>query len=323
MNLAQIRTAVRDILTAGGGKNTNIATDNFWANSEIDFYINAAQSEVYKAIRRARADYFTRILRSTDSIQVIDGHTFDPSSLRWQAGVGNYELPHDFLRMKLITDLSDSRVRMTASDIAKYEFRILMNSNSGFGYQFFYDILGIRTLIVRPLPVDIRDFEFIYEKKLPTLKDRTTGTVSVIQGNTTATFSAGADISNYASVGMQLVVGTTTTDPVADPTETYPEIKTIDSATQVTLTRPYLEADATNAKYILSPVSEIPANHHEILVAYATVLGFKKGTNPHSDSVREWQDIYNSQLPSLITEVELRHSELETVQAYLEDFGDD
>lgn len=324
MNLAQIRTAVRDIISAGAGMNTDIAPDVFWSNAEIDSYINMGQEELYKAIRRARSDYFTRILRSTDAPLLILGQLFDPSTLRWVADQGNYTLPPDFVRMKLMTDLSSERVRFMASDIAKNEFKVLMNQEGGStAREYLYDILGIRTLMFRPRPAEVRDLEYIYEKRLVRLRDRTVGTVSVLNGNTTATFSVSTDIQNRVVVGSELIIGTSSLLPTADPTDTYPVIKSINSATQVTLEATYKDPDASNVMFIISPVSEVPEHHHYLLVAFAGIMAFKKGTNPHSDSVKEWQDVYNSMIPSLISDVEIRQgSDTETVSAYLEDLYD-
>lgn len=324
MNLAQIRSAVRDILSAGGGMNTTVTTDTFWSDSEIDSYINTAQEELYKTARRARSDYFMRILRSTDSSLMILGQTFDPSTLRWVENIGNYTLPPDFVRMKLMTDLSTDRVRFVASDIAKNEFKVLMNSEGGStAREYLYDILGVKTLIFRPRPAEVRDIEFIYEKRLARLRDWSTGDVTVTNMNSTATFSASADIQNRIEVGSELVVGTTGVLPTADPTETYPVIKSIDSATQVTFESTYKEASGSALKFRVSPVSEIPQHHHYLLVAFAAILGFKKGTNPHVDSVAQWQEVYNSMVPSFISDVEIRQgSDTETVSAYLEDMYD-
>jgi hypothetical protein len=304
--------------------NTVVTADTFWADAEVDSYINTAQEELYKAARRARSDYFVRILRTTDSPLIILGQLFDPSTLRWVADQGNYQLPPDFVRMKLMTDLSSERIKIIASDIAKNEFRVLMNQEGGStAREYLYDILGVRTLILRPRPAEARDIEFIYEKRLPRLRDWSTGDVSVTNLNNTASFSVSADIQNRIVVGSELVVGTASLLPTADPTETYPVIKSIDSATQVTLEATYKDATIANAKFRVSPVSEIPEHHHNLLVAYAAMIGFKKGTNPHTDSVAQWQDVYNSMIPSFISDVEIRQgSDPETVTAYLEDLYD-
>lgn len=322
MNLAQIRAAVRDLLTAGGGQNVDISNDTFWTDSEINTYINKAQDEVYKIIRRSRSDYFTRILRSTDSALRIRSHLFVPSTLRWVVGQGNYSLPPDFVRMKLISDISSDRVKLRASDIAKNELRILMNTNAGgTTREFLYDIIGTRSLVIRPIPQDIRDFEFIYEKVLAILRDWSTGSVSVTNGSTIVTFTATADVLNRMSVGDELIVGTAAAQQATpDPNEGYPVIKSLDSATQVTLEAPYLGATASGVAYRVSSVSEIPVHHHQMLVAFAASQGFKKGTNPHLESADLWRAEFDAMIPSLVADVETRHgSDFETVDAYLED----
>jgi len=324
MNLAQIRTAIRDILTAGGGTNTTIQSDTFWSDSEINAAINRAQTEVYKIIRRARADYFTRILRTTDPVFIARGRQFNPATLQWQQGVGNYQLPPDFVRMKLITDLSSDRVRLIASDIARNEFRVLMNETGGStAREYLYDILGVRTLVIRPMPQEVRDLEFIYEKQIENLQDFTTGAVDLTNNNSTATFSASADITDLFMVGDELVVGDATNSPVADPNNNYLVIKSIDSTTQVTLENVYLGTTVSGAKFIVSRVSEIPEHHHQLLVCLGASYCFNKGTNPSADSAQIWRNEYNAMIPSLINDVEVRQgSDQETVQAYLEDLYD-
>jgi hypothetical protein len=318
MNLAQMRIAVRDLLTAGGGTNTVINNDSFWGDTEINLAINQAQAEIYKIIRRARADFFTRVLRTTDSPLVIRNQLYDPSSLRWVAEQGNYTLPPDFVRMKLITDLdATDRVRLVGGDISKNEFRILMNAAAReSSREFLYDILGMRTLVIRPVPVEVRDFEFIYERTLPNLQDFSVGSVSVTQNNNTATFSASAQADVLFSVGDELIIGTTTPNPNMH----YPVIKSIDSSTQVTLERVYLDATAADTTYIVSNVSEIPHQHHFMLVCLATAYCFNKGTNPSADAASIWRNEFNAMVPSLVNDLESRQgSDIETVQAYLEE----
>lgn len=325
MNLAQMRIAVRDILTAGGGSNTVMNTDDFWNDSEINFALNRAQDELYKVIRNARADYFTRILRSTDGPLVLRGQTFDPSTLRWVTEQGNYSLPIDFVRMKLITDLSSDRVRMSASDLTKSEFRILMNENAGgVTREYLYDILGVRTLVVRPIPGEARDFEFIYEKRLQPLRDYTTGNVYALEDSTLAIFTSA--VTGNFEVGDEIIANNTK----PDPNKQFSVIKSIDSPTQVTLESVWVDPTydtggngTSPTSYIVSSVSEIPRHHHQLLVCLAASYCFKKGTNPHLESAAIWRSEYDSMLPLLINEVESRQgSDVETANAYLEDLYD-
>jgi hypothetical protein len=324
MNLAQLKTQLRDLLTAGGGQNTATSKDDFWSESELGTYINMAQQEVYKIIRRARSDYFTRILRSTDSPLVISGQLFDPASLAWVAGQGNYTLPPDFVRMKLITDLSIDNVRLIGSDIARNEFRVIMQMSGGnTAREFLYDILGVRTLVIRPIPDTERQFEFIYEKMLDPLRDWSTGNVSVVNGNNTVTFSGITDIRTVFVPGDELIVGTSTAQATPDPDTVYPVIKSLDSPTQATLANVYSGATQSGVKFTVSSVSEIPKHHHYLLVAKAAVYAFKKGTNPSSDAAALWQAEFDSMIPSLVNDVETRQgSDIETTMPYLEDIYD-
>lgn len=323
MNLAQLRTQLRDIITAGGGTNVNTGSDDFWSDSELNTYINMAQQELYKIIRRARSDYFMRVLKSTDSSLVIMGQLFDPSTLRWVAGTGTYIMPPDFVRMRMITDLATDQVRLVGSDIAKNQFRIIMNSSSSQGVQeYLYDILGVRSLIIRPVPQEVKDFEFIYEKALAPLRDWSTGSISLTNNSSIATFSASANIQNQLNVGDEIIAGIDAANHTTpEPDAHYPVVRSIDSATQVTLARVYLGTTVSNAVYRASSVSEIPLQHQYMLVCKAAVLAFKKGTNPSTDAAALWQSEFDSMVPGLVNDVESRQgSDLETSEAYLEDF---
>lgn len=325
MNLAQIRSAVRDYLTAGSGVNTNIAADTFWATQEINGYINEAVRGIYKAMRRARADYFVRIMRTTDSaFNTGFNQLFDPDTLKWVAGTGNYTLPNDFMRMKLITDLSTDRIRLIKSDIAKNEFRILMMEDGGnTAREYLYDILGVRTLLIRPVPQEEREFEFIYERLLPRLKDYSTGTATVVQDDATVEFSVSADATRNIAVGDEIILSSSSTAPTADPSETYYPVASITDATHIELARPYQGSNLSGVAYISSMVPEVPDQHHDLIIARAVLEGFRKGTNPSSDAVELWSAKVNEMLMDLINDVEIRADEAESVQAYLEDlYGD-
>lgn len=242
MNLSQMRTVLRSILTAGGGANAGIGRDDFWTDKELNTYINMAQQEVYKIIRRARSDYFTRIVRTTDAPFLVRGVLFDPATLRWSAGQGNYQLPPDFVRMKMITDLSNDQCRVSHADLARNEFRIIMNQRAGNqSGEYLYDIMGVRTMVIRPIPDGPRDFEFIYEYMLDPLRDYAVGTVTYTENNTTMLFSDSAKIQKHLVVGDEIIPGkdgATQNIPVAD--HQYPIIRSIDSNNQVTLESAYI-----------------------------------------------------------------------------------
>lgn len=326
MNLAQMRTAVRDKLTAGLGMNSNISEDLFFANSEVNFWLNAAQREVYKQIRKARSNYFERVLKTTDSSLLILGRTFVPSSLKLVSGTGNYTLPPDFVAMTLMTDLdsgtTSTGVRFTGvNSIVAERFRVLMYTNGGsMEREYLYSVIGQRTLLIRPIPQESRNIEFVYEKMLPTLRDWNTGTATTTITDNTVTFSATADCLNRMQAGDQFIMSSSATVPTADPSVDYPTIASITNSTEIELDAPYLDASASSKAYIVSSVSEIPAHHHDILVTYACRQATMKGPNPAVDEANMFGEEYNMQLRALLDEVEGRQfSDIETSEPYLGD----
>lgn len=317
MNLAQIRIAVRDLITAGGGTNINTSDDDHWNDSEINLAINRAHNEVYKIIRRARGDYFTRILRSTDAAFSQMAHVYYPTSLRLTAGVGTYTLPPSFVRMKLITDLSANPARFIAADLGKHEFRILMQEDAADNASaFYYDIIANKTMLVRPIPTSDRDIEIIYEYIPTKLRDFTSGTVSVNYNSTTMTFTTSAEIALNFFPGMEIIVDNTKPDPNLD----YHVVKSVDSNTQVTLERNFLDGTYVNANYIASMPTFVPYHHNQMIVCLAASYCLNKGTNPHKEAADIWRKEYNSMVPGLINDLESRQgSDTETASAYLED----
>ena len=113
------------------------------------------------------------------------------------------------------------------------------------GGEYLYDILGIKTLLIRPIPDGQRDFEFVYEYMLPSLRDYKQGTVTYTENNTTMVFSDDAKIQSYLVAGDEIIPGKDTDNqnvPAVD--YQYPVIRSIDSPNQVTLESPYILKEA-------------------------------------------------------------------------------
>ena len=322
MNLATMRSAVRGILTAGGGINTNINSDTFWHDREINYYINNAVKQIYRTIKRAQADYFERILRTTDSALLLMGRTFTPSTLALVSGTGNYTLPPDFIAMKLITDLSTDPLRFSACDVTTERFRVSMNENAiANSRELYYDIINLKTLVIRPIPVDARDLEFIYQKAIPSLTEYSTGNVTAVtNGANTVTFS-GTDLDAFVVAGDELIIGNSATvAPTPDPSIDYPVIRSVDSDTQVTLDAPYTGTTISSAtKYISANVPEFPAPYHDAIVHLAVQLAAMQGPNPHTSLADYHGTIAGNVLRQLIDDIEVRQlSDVVTSEAYLE-----
>lgn len=322
MNLASIRSAVRGILTAGGAINTNINTDTFWVDKEINYYINNAIKQIYRTIKRAQADYFTRILRTTDSALLLMGRTFTPSTLALVSGTGNYTLPPDFVAMKLITDLSSDPLRFTATDVTTERFRVSMNENAiANSRELYYDIIGLKTLVLRPIPVDSRDIEFIYQKALPSLTEYTTGSITTLNNGSNSVTFTGTTLTNFVVAGDELIVGTSTTvAPIADPAIDYPVIRSVDSATTATLDAPYTGSNVVSGSlYIAAGVPEFPSPYHDAIVHLAVKLAAMQGPNPHINLSNNHGTEAAQILRQLIDDIEVRQvSDVITSEAYLE-----
>lgn len=326
MNLAQMRILVRDALIAGfADSNTTgtIGSDFYYTDNIINAYLNEAQNVIYQIIRRAKSDYFCRIMNTTDAATIIRQRNFDPATLKMQSGVGSYTLPPDFMRMKLITDQRTDapKARFRASNITDSDFRTVYgDTTSSRVSPYLFDIIGMRSLIIRPIPVETFDVEYVYEKQLDPLSDYSVGSATINRGQSVITF-AGVDW-NFFQIGDEIILGASAAVPNSiDTTAIYPVVLSIDSPNnQLTLSSPLVAlADYAGTTFIRSRASEIPELYHYLLPAYAIRQALSKGTNANAEMVDIWNTRWESGIPNLIADVETRQiSDTETSEAYLE-----
>lgn len=329
MNLYQLRTAVRDAMTAGGGNNVRPAFDYFWSDTAVNYYINFAQRKLHQDLKRARRKYFVRTLNSSDSALTIFKQTFTPSTLKMQNGVGEYTLPPDFMRMLLMTDLrTDAKARFRFSDLVKEEFRMIYDDTpTQVIGAFLCDIIAQRTLVVRPIPQDEFNVRYMYEKRLEPLRDYSAGLCTVAQNATSVSFTADVVMANIVA-GMDLIVGVSTgqnaSGSAVDPSWIYPQIDSVNSAARTaTLKGPFVSADdvyAASRVFTVSGVSEIDSEYDDLLIAEAIIKGLSQGTNPHTDAALYWKGEVERLRADMVGDAEIRQEQdIETVEAYLED----
>ena len=323
MNLSQMRVMVRDALVAGKGVDTVIGEDFFYQNTTINYYLNEGVNVLYQIIRRAKSDYFSRILASTDSPLALRGKTFNPATLKMQSGVGSYTLPPDFMRMKLITDQRTDapKARFRFSDVTSSDFRTVYGDTTSSRISpYLVDVIGLRTMIIRPIPVENFDVEYIYEKMLDPMSDYSVGAASINKGDSVVNFS-GVDYS-FFTVGDEIILGASLTQPnTIDPSMIYPKVVSINSgANQITIDAPLISlVNYSGATFIRSRSPEIPELYHYLIVAYAIRQALSKGTNANAEMVDIWNTRWSSGIPDLIADVETRQiSDSETSEAYLE-----
>jgi len=326
MNLSQMRILVRDALIAGFADNNSvgpIGPDFYYQDNIINAYLNEAQNVIYQIIRRAKSDYFSRIMATTDSSLVIRQKTFNPATLKMQSGVGSYTLPPDFMRMKLITDqrLDAPKSRFRFSDVTSSDFRTVYGDTTSSRISpYLVDIIGMRTMIIRPIPIETFDVEYIYEKQLDPINDYSVGGATINRGQSVVTLN-GVDW-NFFAVGDEIILGASLASPsTIDPIGVYPVVLSINSgANQLTLSSPLIALqDYAGTSYIRSRAPEIPELYHYLLVAYAIRQALSKGTNVNAETVDVWNSRWESGIPNLIADVETRQiSDTETSEAYLE-----
>ena len=323
MNLVQLRTTVRESLHAGKDTTNYVPEDLFWTDGHINYLLNEAYKHIQKLIRRSTKDYFSRFVKSTDSVFTALNQRFTPSTLKITAGVGSYRLPPDFVRMVLIRDLrTDKQARFRFVRANTEEFRQVYNEvfppSDG---SFLCDILGGRTLLVRPLPSEDFDIEIVYDHLMDPLSDYATGTITVAKGTDVVTF-VGADLARFVAENeLLLSVPIGDVGGRVDLGANYSVIASINiPSNQVTLAAPYNDGDVAGGAYIYSSVPLIPASHHDILVTRAVILAMSKGKNPHLDAIALWNGIYEDQLAALLGDVEIiQTSDNETSEAFMED----
>ena len=109
-------------------------------------------------------------------------------------------------------------------------------------------------------------------------------------------------------VGDSVIVADAAGKFMLDTSRAYPQISKV--VTQVDGTRKPTIPDVTtfaNRAIQISKESEIPRNHHGMLVLWAVKEAFKKGTNPHLDASRVFMDTFNERLVDLTHDVERRN----------------
>jgi hypothetical protein len=327
MNFGQMRVMARDALTAGLGINTNISPDLMFVDAEIKGWLNRGQRYIHHQMRKARSNYFHRVINTTDTPILLGQVLFDPATIRITPNVANYTLPPDFVSAKLMTDLSSGALfpgtRFSfVNNLANEMFRGLMfvNANST-QREYLCAVIDKRTLLLRPIPQETRDFQLVYEYLLPSLIDYSVGTADVINGSTVVTLH-NDDALNNVAIGDEFILGTSTGLTIPDPSVDYPVIVGV-AASQLTLGSKWTGATASGYNYTASRVSAIPAMHHDLLPVFATRQGAMKGPNPAIDLANMMGEEFNTMMRALLDDIEGRQfSDQETSEPFMSDQWD-
>ena len=256
--------------------------------SIIRTFVNDANREAEKLIRRVREDYFTRVMNSaTDTTaEKICGISYTPSvSLKLAASTMRFTLPPDFLTLKSIRVVTAGyeNVDFQRRDITHPDFQTLLRrdtlTTALFEMGCFYDIIGERTLMISPLLPAALDIELIYIATTKRLHYYSVGTITATDASTAITGSGTTWLagSPFDSAYLDLMVSGTgvATVPVADPGSVYDgvalsRVASITTDTAIVLAAPKVGAVAAGGGYALASVPAIPEDAHYALADYAT-----------------------------------------------------
>lgn len=299
----------------------------------IRSFVNDANTEAEKLIRRVRADYFTRVMNSaTDTTaEKICGITYTPStSLALAASTARYTLPPDFLSIKSIRCVTAGyeAIPFVHKDIASDDFQTqLKRSATDLGQLesgIYYDIIGERTMMIAPLLDSAANIELIYVAKPKRLHYYSTSTVTIADTTTLATGAASVWLtgSPFDSAYLDMMVGTSAAAavPVADPSWVYDgisllRVSAILTDLTITLASAKVGAAAAGTGYALASVPAIPEDAHYALADYATASVLASVGTPGKAGF--FMNRFNSRIAGITGTADLRQqSAVTTVEDY-------
>lgn len=268
---------------------TNNVKSDLWQDEECIDALNTAMDRAARIIRLSGSDLLTKTVKSTDSAVDLISETYDPSVLTITVGVTDYELPPDCIRPISIApidgDFSGVRFHPAVSSQATWldqrttpddDLATVRNADA----DFYYTLLGERTLRVSPTPQDEFDIELVYQSRAPRLFVYTGGTLRLTQNSATVT-GLGTYWNEYMRTPAELIIG--------DPddvvlTRVYPRVDSIDGDTSLTLKKAYTGVDVDGQEYALAMVPTLPEEHHTWLAQMTAAIMLRKVSIELSDA---------------------------------------
>ncbi len=287
MNLAQLARQARlevDAIRASG------TTSGLWIDEEVYAAINTALESAYRIVRLSGSDLLAKHMKSTDSAVDLITESYDPGSLQLVSGTIDYTLPPDLVNVINILPLTSGYDGIRFRPLKTYQKiyadqRTIPNSdltsvNNGEA-TIYYVLIGQRTIRFVPTPQDTIDVELVYNYRPPKLMLYSTGTIATTGANAIVTGST----TEWLDVGLRTpaewIVGTVST--AVDLGLYYPTISSIDTNTQLTMTKTVTVTHAPGTTYRIAMVPAIPVEYHAWLAQMAAALMYRKVSVEVSD----------------------------------------
>jgi hypothetical protein len=312
MNLFQVIKQARfeiDALRVGN------VVSSMWQDEEAISGVNIAMDKTARLLRLCGSDVLTQTTASTDTSRDLTSEIYNPSSLRILPNVTDYTLPPDFVRVANLraTTIGFEGVKFHPSSINNKTFSAQQSINANelpsannSDQEFWYIIVGSRTLRIAPTPKDTIDVELTYHFRPRRLRYTTTGTIQRTASSATVSGSGTTWLSNDGlQAPAELLVGALTSISSAVTLDGwYPRVKSVDSDTSMTMARSQLITDGLGQAYALVSVPRLPEEHHTWLAQLAAAIMVRKVDTDMSAKLQA--DLAQDLLTSVLPEVTLR-----------------
>ena len=282
-----------------------------WLDEEVYDAVNTAVDRAYKILRLAESDIVTTTVESDDATIDKGTEVYNPSSLRLADATSDYTLPPDFVRVvsircitagfegiKFFPALSRERRYIDARNIPDSDLISARDSE----HNFYYTVIGARTLRITPIPQDTIDIELIYQYRPRRLLVYTTGTVDVTPTSAAVTGSSTLWLSAGLQAPSDLIISAT--PDVVDLGTLYPQILSFQTDTTLTLARAWTGANNDTAAYGIAMIPLLPEEHHAWLAQLAGAIMLRK-VNPEL-STQSQAELTKQLVEEVMPEVALR-----------------
>lgn len=200
------------------------------------------------------------------------------------SGIQTYDLPYDFSQLKTGT-LTIGNIKWTPTEIISRPDWDLLTTipyysdipSNFFIYQQKFNLF--------PIPSSTGNvITFNYKKRVPDLgiADYTTGTISATNNSTTVIGSGTSWLTAFLpSAGNVEYLNLWLQVSAPSGTGTWYKVKSIESATSLTLVNPYQEATITGASFIIGQMPLLLEDFHDVILFDALITYFN---TIHDDS---------------------------------------
>ncbi len=289
MNLSQVIRKARfevDAIRASG------VASSLWSDEEVIDAANTAMDRAARLIRLADSNILTKSMKSTDAAVDMISEVYSPASISLVSGTIDYTLPTDFVRTESIVPTTNGydgikfypatlnqkgwidQAGLTASDLSTI---------AGSEQIFYYNIIGARTLRIRPILTESFDIELTYQYRPARLQNYSTGTIRLTSGSSTL---HGVGVSWLTSGIRDPADLITTSVSAVSLSTTYPRILSVTAETDATLARVW-PSEAYSGTYHISMIPRLPEEHHAWLAQVTAAVMLRKVSPDLSKSALE------------------------------------